>query len=330
MYYLHFENVTTIVRTALFYPFRYFIAIFGLCVLVLTGAVHAEDDQRRHSGVYVGLELGFVNAEGLSSDLSGINHPTQCDQLLKDDDPATDDRVVDLSNPACNVGDIPQTLSANSFDLGNELLGGISVGYVRDRVRIELEYSHRVYDGSDSSPWRIPGSNTPLASKNNEVSELDPPSERISNFDAHQLFVNAYYDFPNSSRWTPYLGAGFGWARTRFDYIARFLRKTHAQGYPPDKPPAAAGTLGYWDTRISETLFGFQLLGGLDYALSENLSMGIKARWAEFEDFSHSGTWDLIRSHEPVQADGVTPWRSTLEFDDVEYWAVSYVVKYRF
>lgn len=317
-------------KTALLNIFWYFLATIGLYALALVGIGQAEENPDRRNGLYLGGEFGFVSAEGLSSDLSGVNHPTQCDQLLRDDDPATDDKVVDLSDPACNVGNVPQTLSSNSFDLGNELLGGISVGYVRNRVRIELEYSHRVYDGSDSSPWRIPGSNAPLASKNNEVSELDPPSERISNFDAHQLFVNAYYDFPNSSRWTPYLGAGFGWARTRFDYIARFLRKTLAQGYPLDKPPAAAGTLGYWDTRISETLFGFQLLGGLDYALSENLSMGIKARWAEFDDFSHTGIWDLIRSHEPVQADGVTPWRSKLEFDDVEYWAVSYVVKYQF
>ena len=309
---------------------RYFMAILGSFALALTGTVQAEEDRGRRNGLYMGGEFGVVNAEGLSSDLSGVNHPTQCDQLLRDNDPATDDKIVNLTDPACNVGDIPQTLTANSFDLGKELLGGISVGYVRDRVRVELEYSHRVYDGSDSSPWRIPGSNTPLTSKNNEVSELDPPSERISNFDAHQIFVNAYYDFPNSSRWTPYLGAGFGWARTRFDYSTRFLRKTLAQGYPLDKPPAAAGTLSYWDTRISETLFGFQLMGGLDYALSENLSMGIKARWAEFENFSHNGIWDLIRSHEPVLADGMTPWRSTLKFDDVEYWAVSYVVKYQF
>ena len=307
-----------------------FLVISSLCVLVLTGAVHAEDNQERHSDIYVGLEFGFVNADGLSSDLSGVNHPTQCDQLLRDNNPATDDKVVDLSDPACNVGDIPQTLSSNSFDLGNELLGGISVGYVQDRLRVELEYSHRVYDGSDSSLWRIPNSNAPLASKNSEVSELDPPSERISNFDAHQLFVNAYYDFPNASRWTPYLGAGFGWARTRFDYSVRFLRKTLAQGYPSDKPPAAAGTLSYWDTRVSETLFGYQLLGGLDYALSDDTSIGIKARWAEFDDFSHTGVWDLIRSHEPVQADGMTPWDSELEFDDVEYWAVSFLVKFKF
>lgn len=318
----------TIVKRMLPSQFRYYIAI--LCVLVLTGVVHAEDDQGGRSDIYVGLEFGFVNADGLSSDLSGVNHPTQCDQLLRDNDPATDDKVVDLSDPTCNVGSTPQILSANSFGLGNELLGGISVGYARDRLRVELEYSHRVYDGSDSSLWRIPNSNAPLASKNIEVSELDPPSERISNFDAHQLFVNAYYDFPNASRWTPYLGAGFGWARTRFDYSVRFLRKTLAQGYPSDKPPAAAGTLSYWDTRVSETLFGYQLMGGLDYALSDDTSIGIKARWAEFDDFSHTGVWDLIRSHEPVRADGMTPWESELEFDDVEYWAVSFLVKFKF
>ncbi|MCY4420933.1 MAG: outer membrane beta-barrel protein [Gammaproteobacteria bacterium] len=317
-------------KTTLLTQFQYFIAILGLCALALTQTVQAEDDRGRRQGVYVGAEFGVVNAKGLSSDLSGVNHPTVCDQLLRDNDPATDDRVVDLSDPACNVGGTPQILTSNSFDLGKELLGGISVGYVQERFRVELEYSHRVYDGSDSSLWRIPGSNTPLASKNNEVSEIDPPSERISNFDAHQLFVNAYYDFLNTSRWTPYLGAGFSWARTRFDYSTRFLRKTIAQGYPSDKPPAAAGTLSYWDTRVSETLFGYQLLGGLDYALSDDVSIGIKARWADFEDFSHTGVWDLIRSHEPVQADGLTPWGSTLEFDDVEYWAVSFVVKFTF
>ena len=324
------EKSVTIVKTTQLSLSKYSIGIVGMCALAFTGIVQAETSPDRRNGLYMGAEFGVVNAKGLSSDLSGVNHPTVCDQLLRDNDPATDDRVVDLSDPACNVGGTPQILTSNSFDLGKELLGGISVGYVQDKFRVELEYSHRVYDGSDSSLWRIPGSNTPLASKNNEVSEIDPPSERVSNFDAHQLFVNAYYDFSNTSRWTPYLGAGFGWARTRFDYSTRFLRKTIAQGYPSDKPPAAAGTLSYWDTRVSETLFGYQLLGGLDYALSDDVSIGFKARWADFEDFSHTGVWDLIRSHEPVQADGLTPWGSTLEFDDVEYWAVSFVVKYKF
>ena len=139
-------------------------------------------------------------------------------------------------------------------------LGGVSVGYALDRFRVEFEYLNRSH-GGDSLPWQIPGGNTALQSKSSEVSTLDPPSEHISDFSAHQFFVNAYYDFLNTSRWTPYVGAGVGWARTSLDYQARLLRKTIAQGYPADKPPAAAGTLSLLDTGFTDTLFRFPIPG---------------------------------------------------------------------
>ena len=163
-----------------------------------------------------------------------------------------------------------------------------------------------------------------------EVSEIDPPSEHISDFSAHQFFVNAYYDFLNDSRWTPYVGAGVGWARTSLDYEARFLRKTIAQGYPADKPPAAAGTLSLLDTGFTDTLFGFQFLGGLDYALTNKVSIGMKARWASFQDLEGDTVWNLIRSHRPVRADGRTPFDSKLTFSDIQYWALSVGLKYAF
>ncbi len=47
----------------------------------------------------------------------------------------------------------------------------------------------------------------------------------IRSYNAHQLFANAYYDFVNDSRWTPYAGAGIGWARTNLDYWNMFVRK---------------------------------------------------------------------------------------------------------
>ena len=165
-------------------------------------------------------------------------------------------------------------MSANSFDLSTGFLGGFSVGYAMDRFRVEFEYLNRSHGGG-SSPWILPGGNAALQSKSSEVSTLDPPSERISDFSAHQFFVNAYYDFLNNSRWTPYVGAGVGWARTSLDYQARFLRKTVAQGYPADKPQAAAGTLSLLNTELTDTLFGFQFLGGLDYALTEKVSIGL-------------------------------------------------------
>ena len=289
--------------------------VLGLCMLTAAGVANAETSRQ---GFYAGIELGFANAEDVGSILSAVNHPTQCDILVGGDP----------SGPDC-TNNTPGVMSANSFDLSTGFLGGFSVGYAMDRFRVEFEYLNRSHGGG-SSPWILPGRNAALQSKSSEVSTLDPPSERISDFSAHQFFVNTYYDFLNNSRWTPYVGAGVGWARTSLDYQARFLRKTVAQGYPADKPQAAAGTLSLLNTELTDVLFGFQFLGGLDYALTEKVSIGMKARWASFQDLEGDTVWTLIRSHKPVRADGKTPFDSKLTFSDIQYWALTFGLKYAF
>ena len=296
-------------------PSRYPAIVLGFCMLASAVVANAETSRQ---GFYAGIELGFANAGDLGSVLSAVNHPTKCDVLVGGDP----------SGPGC-ADNTPQPLTTNSFDLSAGFLGGVSVGYALDRFRIEFEYLNRSH-GGDSSLWRIPGENVALVDKNDEVSTLDPPSEQISDFSAHQFFVNAYYDFLNNSRWTPYVGAGIGWGRTSLDYHARFSRRTIAPGYPADKPPAAAGTLSLLDTGFTDTLFGFQFLGGLDYALTEKVSIGMKARWASFQDLEGDTVWDLIRSHRPVRADGQTPFDSKLTFSDIQYWALSAGLKYAF
>ena len=299
-----------------------FLAVVsGVCVLASAGAANADETRR---GVYIGVELGFANPSDLVSTMSGINHPTECDQVLRDVDPTN---VVDLNNSVCDVGDTPRALSNNSFDLSVGFLGGFNVGYALDRFRVEFEYLNRRHDG-DASLHRA--AETVLAGKSTEWSENSLPSERISDFSAHQFFLNAYYDFMNASRWTPYVGAGVGWAYTSMRYDNRFIRKTTAEGYPTTKPPAAAGTISFLDTDISDTIFGFQFMGGADYALTEKVSIGLKGRWATFGDINHGSVWNLIRSHKPVQADGTTPFTTKLELDDVEYWALTLGLKYHF
>ena len=304
------------------HPSRCLAVVLGFCLLASAGMANAETSRQ---GFYAGIELGFANAGDMGSVLSAVNHPTKCDQLLR---VGPDHNVVPLSDPDC-TNNTPQPLTTNSFDLSTGFLGGVSVGYALDRFRVEFEYLNRSHNGG-SSLWRIPGENVALVDKNDEVSTLDPPSEWVSDFSAHQFFVNAYYDFLNNSRWTPYVGAGVGWARTSLAYEASFLRKTIAQGYPANKPPAAAGTLSLLYTEFTDTLFGFQFLGGLDYALTEKVSIGMKARWASFQDLEGDTVWDLIRSHRPVRADGTTPFDSKLTFSDIQYWALSVGLKYAF
>ena len=305
-------------------------AVLGLGALALAVAAHAGT---KGEGFYIGLDLGLAKSEDLDSAVSAVNHPTRCDQLL---DPDTN--VVPLSDPACQVGSA-RALLKNSFDLDTGFVGAATVGYrLSDNLRIELEYLYRSHRG-ETNLFRPAGGNAALESKASEWSTIDPPSESVSDFTAHQFFANAYYDFLNTTSWTPYVGAGVGWSRTHLRYRTRFVRKTLAQGYPVDasdpdidvaQPPAAAGTVSLLDTDITETPFGFQLLAGMDYALSEAVSVGVKGRWARFEDIEDEDVWNLIRSHEPVRADGTTPFTSTQKFEDPEYWAVTVGLKYHF
>lgn len=300
-------------------------------VFASVGPANADDHRR---GFYVGVELGFANPSDVTSAISGVNHPTRCDRLLYPASSPPDEIANDM---ACTAN-IPRPLSNNSYDLGTGFLGGLSLGYTLDRFRVEFEYMNRSH-GGDSSRFQVAGGNQALRSKDSEWNGDDPPSERISDFIAHQFFVNAYYDVLNDSRWTPYLGGGFGWARTSMRYTNRFVRKPKGEylaiAFDPawnhqEAKEAAAGTLSFWDTRISDTIFGFQFMGGLDYALTESVSIGVKGRWAKFGDINHGGVWNLIRSHKPVQADGTTPFTSQLTLDDIEYWAMTLGLKYHF
>ena len=55
--------------------------------------------------------------------------------------------------------------------------------------------------------------------------ERGVPREWIRDYAAHQIFANLYYDFPNESPWTPYVGGGLGVAITTLNYANQFIRK---------------------------------------------------------------------------------------------------------
>lgn len=308
---------------------RHAVSAAGLiaCLLAATAA-GAQDHQR---GAYVGLNLGLTGSSRLDSSLSAVTNPTKCDRLLYDD-PAQ----APSSAPECTDTTLRQ-LSSNGFSPGPGFTGGFSAGYALGRRRLEFEYRARA-QGGDVSPLIESATNQAVVSKSLEWSPVSPPTESISNYRVHQFFVNLYYDFPNDSRWTPYLGFGPGIAHTRLRYTRRLVRKTLDQGYqdvePPltlaDRPAAAAGTVSLLQPDLSGTLRGLQVLGGLDYAVGERTSIGLNAHWARFGELSQNVTWSIVRSHEPVRADGTTPFSGTVRVDSFQYWGVTLGLKYRF
>ncbi|MXZ72688.1 MAG: hypothetical protein F4Z04_14470 [Acidobacteria bacterium] len=100
---------------------------------------------------------------------------------------------------------------------------------------------------------------------------------------------------------------------TGLSYYPQFVRKSAAeyleveleQDWPDAVKRAAAGTASIPDTRAEPTVFGQMLLAGVDYALNRQASIGLAVHQARFHGMQRDTTWNLIRTHAPVQADGV-------------------------
>lgn len=315
---------------------------FRTCLLALgmgaSPAVQAD--------FYVGAELGLADSRTLESVISGQNNPTRCDVLMYRD--ATRPAAAIGNDPACT--DVRrQEAWRTRFDAARGLAAGVQAGVVRDRFRFEMEFLH-IKPGSAGAPVITSWTHPSLPRKEREWSETAPPYEWISDFRIRQYFANVLYDFASDSRWTPYVGLGAGWARVRMQYRNRFLRKTVEEGYlevSQEIPAAqrgygwdenswrewresAAGTVSAANTGLSDTLFGFQLLAGMDYALTSRISVGIKGRWTQFDDFRDGLPYERIRGHEPVYADGVTPLMDDVRIDPIEYWAITASIRHRF
>ena len=204
-----------------------------------------------------------------------VSHPTRCDVLLYP--PSVSPPAND---PACS-NNTPGT-TANTFTLGAGPTAGFMVGYGTGRLRFEMEYLN-ASRGSAESP--IGGTtSTALLSKTSEWSTEEPPFEWIGDYRAHQVCANMYYDVLNS-RWTPFAGAGIGWAATGLNYDLQFIRKPEAEylqiEFDPDWPNvakrAAAGTASILDTYAGTTRYrAHQVCANMYYDVLND------SRWTPF------------------------------------------------
>ena len=280
---------------------------------------------------YASIGVGFA-AERVDASASGINHPTRCDRLLYSDP------LTAPTDATCTDNSV-RHISNGSFKLGEALVGSASFGIAWHRARIEAEFLGRTH-GGDTVLLSTRSDNPALEGKASEWSSDNPPYHRISDFRAQQLFLNVYYDFVLNSVWTPYIGAGVGLARVRTNYTVSFQRRTLADGYVaaaggnPDQPEewqlAAAGTLSLLDTKLGDETFGYQIVAGMERALSDRVSTFLTVRWAWFDDINDKDVWDSIRSHRPVQADGITPFKTDQALNGVGGFAATVGVRYSF
>ncbi|MXZ13225.1 MAG: porin family protein [Candidatus Dadabacteria bacterium] len=291
---------------------------FWLVAVLLASVLSVTDSVAE--GFYVGVEAGFSKSGDMDVSQSLIDHPTRCDSFLY---PSGATPPMDAE---CTTEKI--TTIANVFAPGAGFAGGVTLGYAfGNGLRFEAEYLNR-RQGSQRRLARLgPGGGETFDQKESEWDGNDPPSERVYDLSAHHFFLNAYYDLRNASPFTPYIGGGIGVGSTEMRYSARFLRRSDLG--PEPWQMAASGTVSDIDTKLGKTRFGFQVVGGVDYALGDDLSVGAKVRWTRLSGFDRNDvSWTRVRGHEPIRADGVTPLTTDFEVGDADIWTFTVGLKY--
>ena len=215
-----------------------------------------------------------------------------------------------------------------------------AVGYrIGRRFRVEGEYVFRS-SGYDQFAPAMSADRTIFGKLDGEIVRAE---EYVGDLNAHGAFVNAYVDFPNASRFTPYAGAGAGVGFHEMDYGAVWARNLDpaqiTSGRELNIPDyerfrsTLAGTVTTHHDQFTAALAGWQVLAGGDVALSDAVSLGVKARWVRFRRLAieEPRGWDQLRSHASnIRLDGSEPATFRLETDDVGWIGVNLVLKYTF
>ena len=304
------------------------------CVLALVAAqapVHA-------AGLYLSGDFGMNFGASLDSNGATNDRASICDEYINPSYASvTDDgQGKSCTDPARGRGDGWD----NGFGSDEGPLFALALGYrlADSPLRAELEYFYRDtgYDETSTIPSAV-GVNLDKIAQ-----EIVTATDRIDSMTSHNVFANLYMDFAGTGRMTPYLGAGVGLGFTDVDYGSVWSRNPDpaairtGAGLPnvDEIRQNLAATTSVVDDELSDTLFGYQLMAGLDYALTEHLVAGLKARWVHYEDFRETGiVWDPLRSHPPyLRKSGADREKveGAFKLRDIEIWAISLNLKYLF
>ena len=299
----------------------------------------------RDWGFYLGLEMGTDLAPEMNFTGSSNDRASVCDEYINPMYATVTQTAgyedYNCTGPNRGVGDDWD----NSFNSTRAILSRFVLGYragennpdgLRFRLRPEFEYFYRAapYEQTSDIPFAAGASGDKLRQ------ELWVATDRIDTLAGHNLFGNLYLDFTNSTRITPYIGWGMGAGFARMGYSGVWGRNADpsaistGEGLPnvEEIRRNLAATTSVAQTALSDILFGYQALFGIDYEITESVSLGAKGRWANFTSFHGEGLeWIPLRSHVPnLRRDGSEPVSGTIATDDMTQFGFSLNLNYHF
>ncbi len=302
--------------------FRYGLRV-RLLPLLATPALLAAGPVAAQNGPYVGLEIGIGNGASMTVDGTDNDVATTCDAWIV---------PIDGTNAGC---DPPASAWSSDIGGGSGMMGGLAVGYRFGNIRAELEYTHSALSYDATADLAA----TDDVTVDKAQQELEIAETRIETVQYESFFANVYWDFTPGARVSPYVGLGVGTADASIDYFNRWKRNgdpaaiTTFAGHPDEESlrRIVAGTTTIANTKLEDSVSAYQLLAGVDFSVSDSVTLGVKARLVEYGDFDSGRlAWDQLRSHHSSRGPGGADVLYVVSTGDLSMWGVSFGMKYSF
>ncbi len=308
-----------------------------LLVFVVTALVISSGQVLAKNRFYMGMDLAIAVAPGMEVNASDNDQGAACDRAHNPNPRST--CLLTKEEAENHSGD----KWASDLEGGTGVLAGVALGYRLGSFRVEGEYFYRstTHDDMDQDT-RLDDDST--ATDSDELAALE---FGVGDVLSHNFFANLYYDYYSDSKFTPYVGFGVGFVQISLDYFGRFQRSsdpddistfknsdgskcTETECLELNRKLAGATTIGRG--KLLDTLLGYQAIAGVDYQVSEPVSIGLKFRWADFGEFeSDPREWEQLRNHDSVlDPSGTLRVRYKAMTNDIQFWGVSLNMKYQF
>ena len=157
----------------------------------------------------------------------------------------------DITNTSNTSGTRAEVTKSSTSDTVMPIGGAIGYNWAKQGVslRTEMEFLYRTNLGYEANPT---------------FTNAETPTKFTSKMTSKTVFFNGYYDFTNTTKFTPFVGGGIGFS----------MNNTKTNGSLTNGTLPAEGT-------INKTDFAWNVGGGVAYALTEHISLDVTYRYAD-------------------------------------------------
>jgi opacity protein-like surface antigen len=164
----------------------------------------------------------------------------------------------------------------NDIDITGDLVGDVeSEGNATGSVGLGYDFGNN---------WRLELDAAQLFTNLGQISQTPSSSAKLETTTG---FLNAIYDFSDFGRWEPYVGAGIGIVRGNATAVAHDFQTGGAGSADISTPVCSGVACSFKD---GDTGLGWQLLAGLGYEISDNLTWDTHYRYMNSNNLDFTGS----------------------------------------